>query len=304
MNSEVVEMSIQQNEEEDQADDESSFEGSNQEQKPKKGKKIRLNSQRRKRRQKSIQLEDDKEDPNVPGYANNFFDLDKSEYEKFSPAKPTAALDQSAMVDKTYDVLNLADSNKSNKSEFRLPFYEKVFRVDSQKTKVDRFLDYWWKMQKNVDSKVCVSTSQPELTNRDIILVKQNVFIRKTWEVENAGKDTWPYETAIMCETPHVYFLLPTINTIYVDPGEKVQITIVFKVMKKNIDSVSENKENKILEFKFSLFTPKDGRFGEPLRVYCIHDEQKFNDEWAELTPTGKRDELAPKIDRKRIWVE
>ena len=99
-------------------------------------------------------------------------------------------------------------------------------------------------------------------------------------------------------------FELPDINSEYVDPGEKVRVTIILQVQKENIETIPADIAPKILEFKFSFCTTKDGKFGEPLRVYAHIDEAKFDEELGELTPTGNGDELAPKLDRTRVWLK
>ena len=145
-------------------------------------------------------------------------------------------------------------------------------------TKFNRFLDYWWRVNKKLDWSVPKENTAVELSNKDFILCKAGWVIRKTWEVENTGKDTWPYNTVIRPEIPKMDYLAPDFN-IHIDPGDRVQITIIFKVHEENLKVVSEYV-HKVIEFKFSLWSTKDGRFGEPLRIYLDINEERFNRCW------------------------
>ena len=169
-------------------------------------------------------------------------------------------------------------------------------------TKLNRFLDYWWRVKKNWDWSVPKEGIPTEFSNKDFILCKIGCIIRKTWEVENTGKDTWPSNTVIRPEIPKMDFLAPTID-VYVDPGDRVRITIIFKIHEENIKIVSQFV-HKVIEFKFILWSTKDGRFGEPLRVYLEINEDRFDREWKYSTSNEVENELSSKIDKQRVWID
>jgi hypothetical protein len=264
--------------------------------------RLRLGSKRRKKR-KTSKDDSEGEGEHTPGFAANFFEMQQEEFKELHPNLPIVEGEDNLSIDKTYDVLWKAELKPLQLQEERVPCFEKVFTKGEKKTRVTRFLDHWWYVQKKLDCEVSRSTVDPTVTNRDIILCKEGWFVRKSWDIQNTGRDTWPYDTKILWETPKVKYKLPDINTEYVDPGDKVRITVVFQVQKSNIETIPPDLYPKILEFKFSLYTTKDGKFGEPLRVYAHIDEEKFEEEWCEMTPTGNGDEMAPKLDRTRVWL-
>jgi hypothetical protein len=90
--------------------------------------------------------------------------------------------------------------------------------------------------------------------------------------VNNTDKDYWPENTGIVSEKVNVECRIPMIDAI-VHSGDKVQITIVFKVNEQKhylVDATLDldSDLNQYIEFNFSLFTPSNGRFGESLRIF------------------------------------
>ena len=154
---------------------------------------------------------------------------------------------------------------------------------------------------KHLDWKVCSVGVDKIYTNQELLLWKQGTIIIKSWELENTGLNTWPKNTAICVEAPNVECKIPKIKR-YVDPKVRVRITIVIKIKEENLERYKDGSD--IIEYKFSLYTPSDGRFGDSLRLYWQYDEKEFDNAWNAMTPTGFENEKAPMLDRSRIFIE
>ena len=53
------------------------------------------------------------------------------------------------------------------------------------------------------------------MTNNELVLCKVGCFIRKTWVVNNTGRDYWPENTGIVSVKANVEFRIPIIDANY-----------------------------------------------------------------------------------------
>ena len=166
---------------------------------------------------------------------------------------------------------------------------------------LQRFARYCTRVAGHYDSSIW--TKVKELSNQELMLWKHGTIIVKTWEVENIGIDTWPKDTAIYPETSDIECKIPELKN-RIDPGVKIKITIPIKVLYKNLTK-SEHFDNKIIEFKFFLFSPSKGIFGDSMRLYWTYDENEFDLAFREdlLLSSGSKRKNNLIIDKSRVFI-